>query len=202
MSEDTKSNEGSANQSDEGQKVDVNEVQKRLAELEASNKRLLEESKTWKTKASEHKSKLDKIEEESVKASGDLAKQLEHERKKAESIVNENKKLKNATLDAKVRSLVSKYAGEVHDLDDVLNQPAYRGILLEGINQDELTVNEDHVKNYVNKVFEAKPWLKKNTSQPAVDTTRAASATHQKDVSFKKGEEASVLANSLKDWTN
>lgn len=200
MSEDKKPSEGEANQSGEGPKVDVTEVQKRLAELEASNKRLLDESKNWKSKTTEYKSKLDKIEEENLKASGDLAKQLEHERKKAEESAKEAKKLRNATIDAKIRSTVSKYAGDVHDLDDLLNQSQFLPILKEGINPEDLSIDENAAKNFVNKVFEAKPWLKKNSSQPTVDTTRANASHPSKEKSFKKGEEKSVLADALKDW--
>jgi archaellum component FlaC len=200
MSEETKPSEGQATTTGEGQSVDVNEVMKRLEQLEGSYKRVLEESKSYKSKANEYKSKLEKIEEESVKSSGDLAKQLEYERKLREQKENENKSLKNKTLDSKIRETVLKYAKDVHDVDDLLNQPKHRAILLGGIDQENLTVDENAAKNYVNTVLNEKPWLKKHMEQPSVDTSKASPISTKGEVQLKKGEEIGAVAGALKNW--
>jgi hypothetical protein len=154
----------------EGQTVDVSEVMKRLEQLEGSYKRVLEESKSHKSKAQEYKSKLDEMERKGI--GEDVTKQLEFERKAREDREKENKKLKTSILSQRVREKVGKYAKDVHDLDDFLNQPTFSHILKAGIDEDRLEVDENAAKDYANKVLEAKPWLKKNTQQAGVDTTR------------------------------
>jgi predicted nuclease with TOPRIM domain len=171
MSDQNTSGEGQ-NNSGEGTKVDVNEVMKRLEQLESTNKRLLDESKTWKKEAGEYKSKLDEVEKTKVNQSGDTAAQLEYEKKQREKFEKENKNLKNKTLDQNIRSAVAKYAKDVHSVDDVLAQSQYIKILKDGIDPENLTVDEDAAKDFVNKVLEAKPWLKRNIHQETVDTTR------------------------------
>jgi archaellum component FlaC len=200
MSEENKSGEGSK-ASGEGQKVDVNEVMKRLEQLESSYNRVLEESKGHKSKAQEYKSKLEEIEKKGVEASGDLAKQLEYERKTKEKIESENKKLKTETLNERIRATVGKYAKEVHSIDDLLNQPGYKKILTDGIDPENLTVNEDAAKNFVNAVLNDKPWLKKNVSQAGVDTTKPSAGVKGADVGeVKKGEHKALLADALNKW--
>lgn len=156
----------------EGQTVDVSEVMKRLEQLEGSYRRVVEESKSHKSKAQEYKSKLEEMERKGIDASGDVTKQLEFERKAREEREKENKKLKTSILSQRVREKVGKYAKDVHDLDDFLNQPSFAHILKAGIDEDRLEVDDNAAKDYANKVLEAKPWLKKNIQQAGVDTTR------------------------------
>lgn len=193
MSDDNKKSEGSSTAKDEGQKADVSEVQKRYEELLESNKRLLEESKSHKTKASEYKSRLEAKEKEEIEKSGDLAKLLEHERKEKEKIADEAKKLKSTTLDQKVREFVSKHGKDVHDIDDLLNQPKHRGILLAGIDKENLTVDENAVKNYVNAVLSEKPWLKKHLAQEGVDATKPGGSGAQKNLSSLSDKELDAI---------
>lgn len=156
----------------EGQSVDVSEVMKRLEELEGSYKRVLEESKSHKSKAQELKAQLEAEQKRKVEESGDVSKQLEFERKTREEREKENKKLKSSILSNKIKEKVAKYAKDVHDLDDFLNKPSFSHILKAGIDEDRLEVDDNAAKDYANKVLEAYPWLKKNTSQPGVDTTK------------------------------
>lgn len=202
MSDENKSGEGSKADG-EGQKVDVNAVMERLKQLESSYGRVLEESKSHKAKASEYKSKLEEIEKKGVEASGDVQKQLEFERKQREKIEADNKRLKNETLNQRIREAVGKYAKDVHSIDDLLNQPSYKKILTDGIDPENLTVNEDAAKTFVNTVLEAKPWMKKNIQQAGVDTNKpnASSLNLGKSLDdVKKGEHKDVLKEALKNW--
>lgn len=171
MSDENKQGEGPKTDG-ERQTVNVDEVLKRIEQLESTNKRLLDESKSWKNQATELKSKFEEAEKSKVEKSGDQNAQLEYERKQREKIENENKKLKSKTLEDRIRSTVAKYAKDVHSLDDVLNQSQFKEILKNGIDPENLTIDDDAAKDFVNKVLEAKPWLRKNVSQPGVDTTK------------------------------
>lgn len=171
MSDEKKSGEGNDNKKGEGNS-ELDSIKARLAELEASNRRLQDESKTFKTRAQEAEKKLDDLEKEKLEKSGDKDAQLKAERERAEKIAEDNKKLRAKTLQQNIRSVVSKFAGEIHDIDDFMNQHQFSKILQEGIDAENLTVSEDKAKEYVNKVLEAKPWMKKNPPQAEVDATK------------------------------
>lgn len=192
MSEGTDSGEGQKT-GGEGQSVNVAEVMKRLEQLEGSYNRVLEESKTHKSKAQEYKSKLEEIEKKGIEASGDVAKQLEFERKSREEKEKENKKLKSSILSQKVRDKVLKYAKDLHDPDDFLNKPKFAHILKAGIDEDSLEVSDDAAKDYANKVLEAYPYLKKNLQQPGVDTTKPNVQKVGKDLSKLSSKEIAEL---------
>lgn len=197
MSEENKSDEGQKPK-DERPAADVNEVLKRIEQLESTNKRLLDESKSWKNQAIELKSKFDEAEKNKVEKSGDEKALLEYEKKQREKIENENKKLKAKALEDKVRSTVAKYAKDVHSLEDVLNQPQFKEILKNGIDPENLTLDEDAAKDFVNKVLEAKPWLKKNVSQAGVDTTKpSGKKTAGTDLSKLSSKEIADLIKNM-----
>ena len=197
MSEENKSGEGQKAEG-ERQSVDVSEVLKRIEVLESTNKRLLDESKSWKNQAIDLKSKFDEAEKIKIEKSGDEKAQLEFERKQREKVEGENKKLKSKTLEDRIRSTVSKYAKDVHSLDDVLNQSQFKDILKNGIDPENLTIDEDAAKDYVNKVLEAKPWLRKNSSQPGVDTTKpSGKKTSGNDYSKLSSKEIADLIKQM-----
>lgn len=185
MSDETKAENGQKPDGDQ-KTVDVSEVMKRIEQLESANKKLLDESKNLKLQASDYKSKLDEAEKIKAEKSGDEKSLLEYEKKKREQIENENKKLKSKTLESQIRATVGKYAKDAHSLDDLLNQAQFKEILKAGIDPENLTVDEDAAKDYVNKVFEAKPWMRKNSSQPGVDATKPNGKKISNTIDYKK----------------
>lgn len=182
MSDDNKKDEGSSTTKDEGQKVDVNEVLKRLEELQGSYERAVKESKSYKEKLNEEKSRAAKAEEEKIKASGDLAQQLEYERKQREEVERKAKTIASQTLQQKLREAAKRFAPDAHDIEDLLNQPKHKAILQAGIDAENLTVDENAVKNYVNAVLSEKPWLKKNLEQASVDSKKPNANGSQKNL--------------------
>lgn len=203
MTIETKTGEGPKTEG-EGPKVDVGEVMKRLEQLQSSYDRVLEESKSNKSKAQEYRSKLEEAEKKKIDESGDVTKQLEYERKARTDKESEVKELKNSILSQKVRETVGKYAKDVHDLDDFLNQPNFSHILKSGIDKEKLSVDENAAKDYVNKVLEAKPWLKKHTQSAGVDSTRPNSTGTIKSLTdlgeVKKGDHKDLMKSALTNW--
>lgn len=198
MTTETKPSEGAAS-TNEGSQVDVKAIQERLAQLESSNSRLLNESQENKKKANEYKSQLEEHAKKSI--DGDTAKQLQYEKEKRAELDNEIKNLKTEKLKNSVRSAVSKYAKDVHDIDDLMNQPQFSHILASGIDAEKGTVDENSAKDYVNKVLETKPWLKKNVQQAGVDTSKPKSVITTKNVDdVKKGEHKDILKGALSQW--
>lgn len=171
MSDQTTNGEGQSTPG-EGQKVNVDEILKRLEQLEGTNKRILEESKGHKKEASDYKSKLDAFEKKKVEESGDISAKLELQKKETEKILSENKSLRAKTLQQNVRSVVAKFAKDVWDLDDFINQSEFAKILQDGIDPENLTISDEAGKNFANAVLNKKPWMQKNVHQETVDTTR------------------------------
>jgi hypothetical protein len=173
----------------EGEKVDVNEIKKRIEQLESTNKRLLEESKGFKKEAIDYKSKLEQFEKKKIDESGDISAKLEHELKEKEKLLNENKTLRAKTLKHNIRSVIGQFAKDVHDMEDFLNQPKFIKILEDGIDAENLTISEDAAKAYSNAVLKEKPWMQKNSTQEEVDTIRPNFKDATKNVSAKSYDE-------------
>jgi len=172
------------NTNPEGEKP-VN-LEETLKKMEQTNARLLEESRKNKERAKQLEAETKRLEaereEQLLSKEKDVSKVLELERKKAEKLSNETKKLKQEILQSRIRQAVSKYATNVVDVDDVLNQPQYFEILKRGIDHDELTVSEDCVKEYVETVLKAKPHY---IAKPEVTTVM----TKKPSFSFETGKD-------------
>lgn len=169
-----------------------------LEKLKATNERLLEESKKYKEKYRQVEAEFEKINVETVSKEKDVNKILEAERKKAEKIVNENKKLRAETLNSRLRSSISKFADDVIDLDDLLNQPKFSDILKRGIDADELTVDDDVMKEYVETVLKAKPHLRKQPEATAMLTKKPGfSSASSKSLDQMTTKEMEELAYKL-----
>lgn len=166
----TQGNEGSTNSAEKV--VDVSELQKTIAALQASNERLLKESKDYKEKYKSTATEVSKKEEQIALEKGDLQKLLEMERKKREEAAQENKAMREKILNQEIIRTVGKFATDVVDLEDLLNQPKFEHILKEGIDSENLVVKEEKAKAYVEEVIKAKPYLKKTASQPGVITKK------------------------------
>lgn len=144
----------------------------------ATNDRLLEESRKNRERAKLADLELQKLSEESNGKEKDISKILEAERKKIDKFASENKKLKAETLNSKIRASISKYAEDVIDLDDLLNQPKFGDILKKGIDVDELTVDDDVMKEYVDTVLKAKPHLRKQPEATTMLTRKPGFSTN------------------------
>lgn len=183
---------------DSGNTNGSNALLERIEKLEATNKRLLEESKGFKEK---YKSVATEVEEKEKKIAlekGDLQKLLEMERNKVQQVSGEAQKLRESVLKSTIRQTVAKHAVDVHDHDDLLNQPSFSHILKEAIDPENLTVDEDKVKEYVTEVLKAKPYMKKNSQMPGVVTKKPgmANGSSQKTVEQMTGKEIEDLIRS------
>lgn len=176
----------------------LEELADTVKQLQSTNNRLLDENKKYKERAKRVESEYEKVVEETTGKEKDVNKIIEAERKKADKIAAENKRLKTETLNSRIRAVVGKYASDVNDLDDLLNQPKYGEILKRGIDVEELSVDEDAAKEFVETVLKEKPYLRK---QPEATTmmTRKPSFSQEKskaigEMSTKEIEE---LAHKL-----
>lgn len=166
--------EGSNTQA-EGQKDGATlatDLETKIKALEATNARLLEESQKAKERAKTATSQVEQAERERLEKEGNYQVLLENERKRASTLEEENKGVRQKVLKSNIQATIARLAGEVHSLDDVLNQPAYSHILKKGINDTDLTLSEEVAKEYLNELFKAKPYLKKTAESTGVITTK------------------------------
>jgi hypothetical protein len=148
------------------------DLKSQLARLEQTNQRLLKESQEHKLKAQKVLEEREQFEQDRLKKEGDLdgyAKRIAEENNKLKS---ELSGIRSKVLKANIKTKVSKFAGEVHDLDDLLNQSQFKDILQRGINQDDLDVDEAAAQEYVQAVLKNKPWLRKPVGGMGVNTTK------------------------------
>lgn len=184
--------------SNSGNTNDTSALLERIEKLEASNKRLLEESKGYKEK---YKSVANEVEEKEKKIAlekGDLQKLLEMERAKVQQVSSEAQKLRESVLKSTIRQTVAKHAVDVYDHDDLLNQPQFAHILKEAIDPEALSVDETKVKEYVSEVLKAKPYMKKNSQMPGVVTKKPGSSANgsAKSLDEMSGKEIEALIRS------
>lgn len=176
-----------------GEGQGTNEVaQIDVQKLIETNKRLLEESNRHKKRAQELERQRETEELERVNKSGDLQKQLEMKNKMLEKMQSDLKLTQQKTLESNIRAAVAKFSDQIVSVDDVLNQPKYADILNTGIDRENLTVNDDYVKQYVDAVLQEKPFLKKQVQQVGVVTKKPSSfdpSAGQKSVRDMKPDE-------------
>ena len=156
----------------EGNQVDLQKLQERLAQLESSYNRVLNESKDYKAKYNEAKSKAEELENEKVNNSGDLQKKVDLLAKKAAQLEEDNRSKANKLLDYNIRSTISKFAKDAHSIDDIINDKEIREIIQSGIDKDSFALSEDVAKEAVAKAFEKKPYLKKQVATEEIDTSK------------------------------
>lgn len=163
-----------------------------VQKLIETNKRLLEESNRHKKRAQELERQRETEELERVNKSGDLQKQLEMKNKMLEKMQSDLKLTQQKTLESNIRAAVAKFSDQIVSVDDVLNQPKYADILNTGIDRENLTVNDDYVKQYVDAVLQEKPFLKKQVQQVGVVAKKPSSfdpSAGQKSVRDMKPDE-------------
>lgn len=130
------------------------------------NDRLLAESKANKKRAQELAAELDAIKNKQLEEQGNYKDLLEKEKKEKEELRNNLVSSSQKTLKANIQATVAKFATDVVDLEDLMNQPKFKKILEEGIDGEELTLSEDAAEKYVKAVLEAKPHLRKTVVIP------------------------------------
>jgi len=173
----------------EGEKTEVKlDLMSEIEQIKATNQRLLEESKKWKERAQKIEQDYELKAEEELSKEKDINKILEAERKRTEKLMKENKEIRQKTLETNIRATVSKFAKDVNDIDDLLNQPKYSDILKRGIDRDSLSLDEEVAKEFVDTVLQAKPYFRKQadvttfmTKKPGYSGGQATKSVDQMD---------------------
>jgi hypothetical protein len=171
--------EGQQASSGEGQQGDkVNQtadIDQRLKELEASNQRLLSESKQWKEKYQTAAQQREAEERAKLEKEGDLKSVLQRVEQEKDQALKELSQTRGKVLRENIRTTLLKIAPDVYDVDDLVNQPQFKDILESGVDKDKLELSTEQAKVFAQKVKESKPHLFKPTNGMGVNTDRPGS---------------------------
>lgn len=180
--------------SEQNPELDPNdEGQSQTKKTDDVNARLLEESKRNKAKAKELSTQLAELEEFKrlkLEEEGNFKTLLQQANEKLKAKDEESKALKQKTLKGNIVSTISRFASDVVDLDDLLNQPKFKSIIEEGLDEDSLGLTEEAAQKYVKTLRESKPHLFKTTQ--SIQTHKNGKPTYiEKDAKEKSWNELS-----------
>jgi hypothetical protein len=154
--------------------------------LAATNARLLKESQEYKAKYKAALAEKEEIEAKKLAESGDIQAQLEAERKKAAQAMAELAKTKKKVISHAVTEKIARYAGDVHSVDDLTNQPELKSFLKEGLDEDNLDFNDDAAKRFIDAVKKSKPYLWKSTNGIGAMTSKPGNGLTTQAVDINK----------------
>jgi hypothetical protein len=140
---------------DDQKPIELTDVER----LQATNKRLLDESMSYKEKYKLALKEKEDLEASKIAESGDIAAQLELEKKKAKSAMDELGRTKKKVVSQAVRDAISKYAGDVYSIDDLMSKPKLKEYLKQGLNEDSLEFNDESAKAFVDEIKKDSPYL-------------------------------------------
>lgn len=133
--------------------IDVEALAKKVEQLESSNSRLLDESKTWKEKYQGVKSEREKDTEAKLTENEQWKELLDLERNKVHELSAENKSLKTRGMQTDLRYKVASLAKDAHDVEDVVTAVAKSGML----SMDAENGSISGIEEAYNKIREEKP---------------------------------------------
>ena len=178
-------------------KTDINELTERLNVLQASNERLLAESKDWKKKFQAESSEKSSNEKARLEKEGNFQQLLEQEKGERSALEIKVKDREKQLLKTQARALLAEYAKDAHDIGDLLRLDEVSAIQYD---EEKLSVVSESVKAFVASVREKKPWMfgeKKIPSSTDGKPSNNAPAKTFNELSSQEREQ--LMKNSFKN---
>jgi hypothetical protein len=164
------------------------------------NQRLLKESQEYKEKYKRTLAEKDELEAKKLQESGDIAAQLEAEKRKSLAAMQELGKTKKKVISQVIKDKIQRIAGDVHNIDDLLSRPKLKEYLKSGLDEDNLDVADDSIKLFVEDTKKEAPYFWKaqgpigaNTSRPSSTGTSASVDTNKMSAAELKAYIASTF---------
>jgi hypothetical protein len=173
------------------------EIDNDVERLKATNKRLLEESQAYKEKYKSALKEKEDLESQKIAESGDIAQQLELEKKRSQKAMEELGKTKKKVVSQAVKDKISKYAGDVHSLDLLMRDPKLKEYLKQGLDEDNLEFNDESAKAFIDDVKKESPFLWRN-SQPIGAFTQKPNGSV--NVATTSADTAKMTATEIKQY--
>lgn len=134
--------------------VDVNDLMKRVEQLESSKNRLLEESKGWKEKYQGLKTNVEKENEQKLTENEQWKELVEIEKNTRFELESKVKDLTTMTMQKDLQYKVASLAKDAHNVDDVVTAISRSGLL--EIDKETGTIRG--IEEAYNRVREEKPY--------------------------------------------
>lgn len=144
--------------------------------LKATNERLLKESQEYKRKYQAALQEKEELEAKKLADSGDKDAMLAAEKKKAEKALEELRNAQKKVINHTVKEKITKYAGDVYNVEELMIRPKLKEFLKEGLDKDNLDFSDDVAKRYVEETKKEAPYLWKTAMGMGVNTHRAGSS--------------------------
>jgi len=167
--------------------------------LAATNKRLLEESVQWKEKYKSLAHQQEELERKRLEESGTLEERLKAETKRAAELQAALDRTTKQVVTQKVKEKVLRFAGDVHNPDDLIANPKLKEYLAKGLDEENLDFNDEVAKQYVEDLKKEKPYFWKQSGPIGANTGKpAANIPSSKPVELKKDDLKSFIINNFK----
>lgn len=163
--------------------------------LAATNARLLKESQDYKEKYKTALKEKEDLESKKLQESGDISAQLEAEKRKANAALQELGKTKKKVISQVVKDKLMRYAGELHNPEDLLSRPELKEYLKEGLDEDNLDFSDEVTKRFIEEIKKKSPYLWKAQGPIGANTFRPGSTGTTSSVDTSK-----MTSAELKDY--
>lgn len=168
--------------------VDVEALVARLEKLEGSNNRLLEESKTWKSKYRTLSGDVEAREKAELEKTENWKDLLEIEKNKRAEYEMQLKDTKKSVLQKELGFKVASFAKDAHDVNDVISS----------LPKDLLSIDEESlavsgVSEAVNHVREHKPWLFMKEQKSGMSSARPHGQPEKKTYENSSADEKDAM---------
>lgn len=189
--------ENGAKASEEKPQIDLDAVMQRVEQLESSNNRLLEESKTWKEKYKGLKTNVEKDQEAKLTENEQWKELVEIEKNKRFELESKVKDLTTMTMQKDLQFKVASLAKDAYNVDDVVTAIGKTGML--DIDKETGTIRG--IEESYNRVREEKPYLFNTAKKSGMSGGKPDTMIPQEKTIDERIEENpnEILANVLKD---
>lgn len=131
-----------------------------IEQLKSTNERLLQESKSYKTRKSEVeeiKAQLEAYKQKELEQKGNYQEMLEMERQKRAELERSLKERDNKLLKSNIFNAVANYAKDAHDVNDLLAQRDYASMI--EVDEDSLEPIGESIHKFVDTLKSEKKYL-------------------------------------------
>jgi hypothetical protein len=179
------------------QTVDIEALMKRVEQLESSNNRLLDESKSWKEKYQSERSVREKDTEKKLTENEQWKELVEIEKNKRFELESKVKDLTTLSMQKDLKYKVASLAKDAHNVEDVVAAVSRSGML--ELDKDSGTIRG--IEEAYNRVREEKPYYfdlakKSGMSAGKPDTMIPKEKSLEEKIAENPNE---ILASVLKD---
>lgn len=157
------------NEQDKNQEFDVKKILAQMEQMQKTNERLLEESKTWKSKYKGLSTDVEQKQKADLEKTENWKDLLEIEKNQKMELKSQLQDTRKAVLQKELNFKVASVAKDAFDVNDIITSLP-KDIL--AIDEENLSVTG--VEEAVNMVRENKPWLFQKENKSGMSSARPA----------------------------